>query len=420
MIKKEEVNNSRIYLSDVIDPSQFKRGQANIVIAPCNAGKTTAAFRKIVPLASRPEKVVFLIDTSAGKEALLTREDTRRFSKQWVKEIQKEFWGEFPSGDGVRVLTYHQFGYQVIDNPDFTKDIEVIICDEMHNLIKYLGIEQGQNKKALKAGATEVEKPCEAALQELARLSNKQDGGPLVVIISATTNPVSVAFHNLDVKTEYFDLSESVTRDKSVHRTYYSNARDVLEALPMEERALVFVPTISLMEEYMGYVDDGWRNVCALWSINNEAHQMSDYQLEVRDVILGTHRIPEEIDVLFINAAYETSINIENEDFNTVIIHDSNPDTQVQVRGRLRHDIDTLYLYDKKHEHVADYFPEEYLGRFVASKDLRELAVRMNLRDEKGHLRKWPSIAKALEHDGYSVTFRKENNVRGCVVRRVS
>ncbi|MBR3752313.1 MAG: hypothetical protein IKK50_04190 [Ruminiclostridium sp.] len=238
--------------------------------------------------------------------------------------------------------------------------------------------------------------------------------------MSATINPISIAFHELGVNTVYFDLSNLVTQDKTLHRQYYASAKEVLASLSPDTRALVFVPTIDLMKEYMAHVDNGSRNICALWSIHNEVHPMSEYQLETRKTILTTRRIPEEIDVLFINAAYETSINIENEDFDTIVILDSNPDTQIQVRGRLRHDIANLYLYDKQHEHIADYFPEEYLGRFLPSTESREIAETMNLRDDKGHLRKWPSISKALAHDGFVVTKLKKDGVRGCIVTRAS
>ena len=109
--------NSRIYLSDVLDESAFKKGQANIIVAPCHSGKTTAAIKKISARASCPEKMLFLIDTTAGKESLLRREETEKYSKKWQKEIrwleEGEHWGELESGNGIRVMTYHQLGYQL-------------------------------------------------------------------------------------------------------------------------------------------------------------------------------------------------------------------------------------------------------------------------------------------------------------------
>ena len=140
--------DDRVYLSDVIEVKKFKKGQANIVVAPCHSGKTTAAVSKIAPLASYPAKVLILIDSTAGRDALAKTEEIQKYSDKWLKEIESEWWGSLLSGDGIRVMTYHQFGYKIQENPHFLKDIEVLICDEMHNLIKYIGIEHGINKNA--------------------------------------------------------------------------------------------------------------------------------------------------------------------------------------------------------------------------------------------------------------------------------
>ena len=55
------MEDKRVYLSHVIETEKFKKGQANIIIAPCHSGKTTAAVTKIAPLASCYEKVLILI-----------------------------------------------------------------------------------------------------------------------------------------------------------------------------------------------------------------------------------------------------------------------------------------------------------------------------------------------------------------------
>ena len=125
------------FLSHVIEPERFKKGQANIVIAPCHSGKTTAAVTRIAPLASANERVLFLIDTTAGKQALLKREETARYTQKWLEEIKHEWWGSLLSGNGIRVMSYHQLGYQLQEHPDFMDNIDVVVCDEMHNLIKY-------------------------------------------------------------------------------------------------------------------------------------------------------------------------------------------------------------------------------------------------------------------------------------------
>lgn len=411
-------NNTRLpFLSKVIEPERFHKGQANIVIAPCHSGKTTAAVTKIAALASAKEKVLFLIDTTAGKHALLTREETARFTQDWLEEIKDEWWGELFSGNGIRVMSYHQLGYQLQEHPDFLKNIEIVVCDEMHNLIKFMNIERALNKKSIEEGRGPINKPCATALEELCRISTKKEDVPCVVIITATINAVSKALDTHNVPVEYFDYTEVAYSDRTGEIVYYGELNEVLDKLDMK-RAIVYVPTIMGMKEAAKYADDGWRNICCLWGLHNVDHTMSNAQLKVRKAILETRRIPDDIDLLFINAAYETSINIDNEDFRTVVVHSSNPDVQTQVRGRLRHDIDVLYLHDSEHEHVGQYFPKEYLNQFLTVKETRAIAEKMNLRNSKGQPLRWPSIRDKLATDGYIIDYVKERGARGYVIRK--
>lgn len=409
---------ARVFLSDLIDITKFKKGQANIVVAPCHSGKTTAAIRKIAGIATCRERVLFLIDTTAGKDSLLKRAETERYSFQWLKEIEEEWWGSLKSGDGIRVMTYHQLGYQLQEHPDFMKDIEVVICDEMHNLIKYVNIERANNKKAQVAGKATEQKVCQLAFEELSRVANDKSATTLVVIMTATVNALSIALDKSNVATEFFSFTDRVTTDKTLKTIHYSDIEKVLEQLPLEERAIVFVPTITMMRKLAASLDDGWRSVCCLWGLHNEDHEMSETQLAVRKAILSTQRIPEDIDVLFINAAYETSLNILNEDFNTMVIHSGSPDVRIQVRGRLRHDINTLYVYDASQKHIIDYFPEEYYGCFLTTKETTEIVNKMNLTDSKGNKLHWPSIKAELQNEGVLVENRKVKGVRGCFVKR--
>lgn len=413
----DQINEKLPYLSEVIETALFKKGQANIVIAPCHSGKSTAAVTKIASLATANEKVLFLIDTTAGKQALLKREETARYTQRWLEEIQHEWWGELLSGNGIRVMTYHQLGYQIHDHPDFMENIDVVVCDEMHNLIKFLNIERAQNKKFIEDSRGSAGNPCKIALDELCRIATTKENSPLVVIITATINAVSKELHKRNVPTEYFDYTQKVNCDRSNRIIYYDKLSHALNNLG-DNRAIIYIPTIQAMKEAAQQADDGWRNICCLWGLYNTDHIMTDQQHKVREAILATRRIPDDIDLLFINAAYETSINIDNEDFRMVIVHSSNPDVQTQVRGRLRHDIDTLYLHDSDHEHVSDYFPEEYLGRFLTAKETRAIAEKMDLRNSNGQQLKWPSVRDKLANDGYTIDNLKKNGIRGYVIHK--
>ena len=403
------------YLSDVLDVTELKKGQANIIIAPCHSGKTTAIAKIIKAHAKHPEGVLVLIDTAAGKQAILTRKEANKYTARWQKELKcSEWWewGGMVDGDKCRVMTYHQFGMELAKYPDFVKGLEVIVADEMHNLLTYIAMEQANNQKN-----ETNEQTCQMALRELVRVSNtNEEDSPLFVVMSATADKLTVRLDRMGANVEPLDYTDKVHCDDTEETIYYENLDEVLAGLGEFEKALVYVPQVKQVKHCMELLDDGWRRVCGLWSVHNTASPMNEEQLEVRKQLIKSERVPEDIDVLVVNAAYETSININNEDYQTIIVHTSDADKQVQVRGRLRHNIKRLYLHDSDHEHVAAYFPEEYYDKLLFKEEQEEIEEKMQLKNDNGRLMKWPSIKELLKKDGLTVVPIKHGGRRAWTV----
>ena len=236
-------------------------------------------------------------------------------------------------------------------------------------------------------------------------------------MLTATPNAITRKFTAMGVPYFCLDYYGKVFEDETQSRIYYSSFANVI--CEIKGKTLIYVPTIDLMKEYAELAKPFASKVVCLWSLRSDK-EMDTQQLTVREALLQHELIPADVDVLLINAAYETSLNIRNEDFRTMIIHCSNPDTQVQVRGRLRHDIDTLYLLDKQHEHISAYFPEEYLDTWLSTDQVHAITEEMNLRSAKGRELKWPSLKKLLEKDGYLIYPEKHRQQRGWRIHRLS
>ena len=334
--------------------------------------------------------------------------EAQRYREMWLRDIRYDWWGELKSGDGFRVMTYHHFGEKVSWNgASLFEDIDLIICDEMHSLVTYIGIEYGHNQQYHLFNTPNEVTTCRDALEALCTLARSKEHGPLVVALTATPKRLYNKLNSLNETYRTLDYTGKVRYDKTLQVHYYANLETTLSSLPSSEKALVYIPRIEMIKEHAAKFIEQGRRVGCLWGLHNAKHAMDDAQLAIREVVLNDERIPDDIDVLFINAAYETSININNADFNTMIVHNSNSDVQTQVRGRLRHDIKSLYLYDKSHQHISQYFPEEYWGIILTSEETAEIANRMNLDNGNGRQMKWPSIADALEKDGMSVQHFK-------------
>ena len=406
--------DDRIYLSHVLETEKFKRGQANIIVAPCHSGKTTAAITKVATMATSKKYVLILIDTTAGKDALAVEEQIYKYHEIWIKNLrtEKDGWGEAEFNDKIRVMTYHQLGYQIQKFPDFMDNIEIIICDEMHNLIKYMGIEYGLNKNNNLIGTDMEINTCKIAWNNIINAAKKDADVPMVIIMSATTNSVVVKLELDGVKSECFDYYGKVTEDKTNTRKFYGDVEKIIKDIKYKEKTVVYMPQIKMLKKYSIMARENGNNVCCLWGIHNQDNEMTDKQLEIRSKILKDRKIPPEVDVLFINAAYETSINMNNEDFKKMIIHSGNEDVQTQVRGRIRNDIDYLYIYDNDKSHIDCYFPDEYYEKYLSSEDTAKIAKELNLKDEKGNDIKWRKIKDILAKNGVRIVKSVKNNKR--------
>lgn len=407
------------YLSDLLTPSQFKRGRFNLVIAPCHSGKSTAARKLIDDFGIPPEQVLYLIDTAAGKESILAHEMAQTIPYEWAEWVDSS-WHVHDSFDNRFItMTYHLFGECWRCNPFAFHDVRLIICDEMHNLLKFGQIQKSKRQKLEIPDDIDVHQTCAHAFDALTKLvSGSTPYSPMVIAITATPDQVIYALDKHKTPYHTFDYRGKVHCDKTKNRVYYSDFKSI--AASLVDRAIIYVPTIHLMQEFAELLDDGLQNIACLWSIHNEEHPMSDEQLAIREEILKTERIPDDIDILLFNSAYETSINIRNEDFKTVIIHSGNPDVQIQVRSRLRHDIDNLYIHDKSHEHISDYFPEEYFDRMLFWEEKNEVIELMHMTDKNGRPLKWPSIEKQLKKDGLTVVKGRISDRRYVRVLRSS
>lgn len=405
------------YLSEVLDYPALRKGRANIISSPCHSGKTTAAKKIMEHHARSPGNVLYLIDTRAGKDALHLHQKAQKCSPGWVHQYDPHWWGDCPDRVNFAVMTYHQFGHALREESSFLIGIDLIICDEIHNLVKYAGIEASTNKQEDLLNTPDEHVCCKQALESLGRLASLDMGGPMVVMLTATPDAITRKFTAMGVPYFCIDYYGKVFEDETQSRIYYSSFANVI--CEIKGKTLIYVPTIDLMKEYAELAKPFASKVVCLWSLRSDK-EMDTPQRIVREELLRHERIPDDVDVLLINAAYETSLNIRNEDFRTMIIHCSNPDTQIQVRGRLRHDIDTLYLLDKQHEHISAYFPEEYLDTWLPTDQVHAITEEMNLRSGKGRELKWPSIKKLLEKDGYLIYPEKHRQQRGWRIHRLS
>ena len=134
---------------------------------------------------------------------------------------------------------------------------------------------------------------------------------------------------------------------------------------------------------------------------------MSPEQLALRNKVILHGTIPDDIQVLIINAASETSINIKSP-VDYVVVNGSNPDTQIQAVGRVRHDLETVYLRQispEQHTYIPrEFIDKKWLNQPLYAEDKEALARSIIITDARGRRYQWPNIRKSLLYSDFSVT----------------
>lgn len=391
-------------LSELINVDEIKEGVLNLIEAPCGSGKTY--FAKTLKSLSPYDNMLYLIDTSLGKEQLI--KESQELVTRWCQ------LGYYQANvtEGITFMTYAGFAKYCDENyagRNRWLDDAVIICDELQNAVKWSkwsnGGENNPHRRAL-----------DLIRERIVRKGN------IIIAISATPDEIRETFasaiHNVPLHGEAFYY-------ETEHTKRYSNLTLLLRSIPKGQRGIVYIQRIEEIKKYMEVLKERGFAVSAIWSKSNQKHPLSEEQQGIRRHIIEHREIPPDIDVLFINASCETCINIGNAEkteypIDFMIIHNSQSDVQTQVRGRYRNDLKTLYLYEPTEEIHKEQLtiPRKYLGIRLSREDIRRLISYLNLRDEKRELITPTAFKRLLKEAEYKVKKERTNKKRFIVITK--
>lgn len=377
----------------------LQKDKLNIIKSPTGSGKTYFALTAIPSTVADPShKIVYLIDTINGKQQILQNYNARPLYSLWENEVEGiNFENDmFETNNRIVIITYAKFGVFLTRNPDFHKNFEYIICDELHSLIKYQYFGHQPNLCTI----------AKSGLESAVRNENTT-----VIALSATPERIKREF-----KTPYYELpidANEIIHYETQQVFHYTNLEYLLSTMNPSERGICYVPHIRSMKELEWFARErGFKPVC-IWSISNEKYPMTQEQRNVRETILSTFTIPDEYNLLILNASSETSLKIKSP-VGYVIIHSYENDTQVQVRGRVNNDLSRLYL--PQTDYSAIEVPEDFLNRRLFVEDKNLLCSVLNIHNPSGRLYGWTSIHQLLLYAGYQVCEGREGNRRYAVV----
>lgn len=418
------------YVSELVTYSKIIGGIINLIESPCGTGKTTFFINEVVKKAKNKERILYLVDTSVLEESLLNKYD--EFLKPYdssVKGTMQYNEDQLPDhGFGVQLkeskykdnraicMTYAKFAYEVSrsDDKNFLNNIKFICCDEVHNLAKYIGFN-------LQLGAKKEETVLYKALEKIVEGTDK--GIFKTLFMTATPYRITNLLKDNFNYTCNKIVSENELRGYLFNsQSVYTNINNILKELRKpdldgDNKILMYVETIKKSEEVREKLEHNGFNVACLWSINNE-RKMDNFSRKVREHIIEHEEIPEYVDVVIINAAYETGYNIFDKEnlAKTVIVHSRSSEVITQVRGRIRHDIESLVTLNqngtietiKRDGTVTELCPtkiEKFIDIPLTRDKKDELVLELNLLNgSNGRQLKWTTIKKILIENGFKIT----------------
>ncbi|MDK0599684.1 DEAD/DEAH box helicase family protein [Clostridium perfringens] len=382
-----------------------------MVISPVGSGKTYFVFNEIIKNYSNLNRIIYLVDTNNLKEAIIKDKEYFENVMIYEKDVVKNFRNILSSENKITVMTYSQFGHLLKQDENIFDSIDLIICDEAHNLIKY-------SNKFDHLVENEEDKVYLNTIKKLKELSTTKD----VIFLTATHKSIKKHFEFKDTGMHVFDYSNDIRIRRLKEDFSYSfksikNMKMHLEAFNGfidGEKCLIYtdkINSIKAIKEMVESIEIKFNNrtvrnlkAVGLWSTNSDK-EMDIEQLETRKSILETGLIPEGIDVLIINSAYETGINIKDEAIELVVVNSTNPDTQIQARGRVRKNIKAFYVRSLSEKtEVKITLADKWLDKPLTTKDKKELCKELNLVNQNGRALSWTSVKRILEFSGYKVT----------------
>lgn len=388
------------YLSEVIDISKLHKRELNIIKAPTGCGKTWFALNTIASLCENAfHQAIYLIDTINGREQIKRRyKNVSSVNWEWINVVADDgIW--FEEDQRIAIMSYHRFGMIVAENFDFYNRFDYIICDEMHSLIHYRSFERRPNS-------------CTIALSGLKKavLNDRTT----VIALTATPNAIIDNFFH-DYNDEIANAWYEVPIDRNELRHYepkkketFTNIREVLRGQSKEQTGIVFVEHVTTIKQINAFAVEHGFSPISFWSTANSDHEMNEEQLEARRSIIEDSTIPSQYNLLIINKSSETSIKIESH-VDYMIINNSNPDTQIQVKGRVSNDLEALYI--PADDNIVIVVPDRFLGKSLSTAQTEELCEALNIRNKSNNgYYKWRTIKGFVIGAGYSVVQERRDN----------
>ena len=264
------------YVSEALVYNSFKKGQINLVVADCGTGKSTAIYKTIPErLSLSIGKILVLIDTTMGRDSFVRDELAQLYDKEG-------FLKEKPT-----IMTYAMFGSKVKRKDIRMEDYEMIVCDEIHSMIKPVSIARGKLKAQYpEAFPWEINDMLSMTCFNYIAIEKIRDmaksGEKWVFGLTAT--PANVyKIQQFDDLINEVKFSRALRAYEAISSYDYTDVEEILrQNIPDNRKRVFFFSTVNELQKYRQVLIDAGRSAEALWSLNH-IMPMNEHQLYTRE-----------------------------------------------------------------------------------------------------------------------------------------
>lgn len=300
-------------------------------------------------------------------------------------------------------------GVEVRRNPDFLRQFDLIIADEFHNIHWPIPYERGiikTNYPYLTSSEVDAQlkERCNNYHAMMALSRAAVNPSTIVVGMSATPYDIETWAEWQDVPFTYMKIAPNIRHYTAQNTVPYSHVDGLIKKLPEGQKTLFYAAHITDIKKFQKECETAGLRCASVWSVNNTDNPMTAEQLKIRNAIIETNEFPENVDVLFINKSMETAINIYTPVPN-VVVHSANKSAQVQARGRIRNDIENLYVLtpDTRYIDLTDRRINDFFNKPLDVEQKAALVQVVGLKDSQSHKVGWPTLKKALCENGCTI-----------------
>lgn len=461
---------------------KFKENAINLIEGSAGSGKSYfmmndfiyhtnryTKWQKIFNLCNRLSTVLWVCDTNMLVDSVINDYPLIAEAKKKGMLIEARSFIEISKLLGedngtIKVISYQTLANFMTDDKSrylIEKYIRCIIMDEFHQLFNYYYTYKNEKLALL--------------ISRLNILAEKTT----VIGMTATTQPINIYQYNNGNELKIHKVFE----DKHIYKLdrhfvkfkeYFHCGWNMIKFIPWEKvkesgkKVLIYTDFISVEEKYKQYISALGLKVEWLCSPNSgnkyfdvdvntgetiEVFEptMTKEQIELREYLIKYNEIPKELDVLIINAAYQTGWNLRDkeEKIQYVLIDSCKEDVHIQAM-RIRHDIifcgmkwtnvdkegrmlykngnikEEYYYIDNsgyKHRYYDEFgdtysktmsvyipkvkIPKDYFNKKLSKEDKDYIVYKYGIAPIGKNEANWKTIKKDLEDQGYIVNATK-------------